>query len=228
MGIIKQQKPLKEQIVQFQCRSGTTFLYKIQPPLRIFFLICASSTILLLPTGATLICIALFLCMAVLNHISVKEHILNCSPVFYYGILLFVSDIVNNLIPLREPTPASFLPGTNTIHTILRLLPAMQCTTLLFQTTTPLALRTGIAEIELNIRKKLHTTQKTPLARSILLFSLFLPLVFSTWQQTERSWYAKNGTQSIRKIVILIPVLISTCMHRAWETACAVQNRDAQ
>ena len=223
----------------FSYKQGNSLLHKMPPLPKLLLLFAGPALLFSMPETAALpaavtLCIISFLC-----GFGPAEKLGNLKPVLAYALLLYTSDILAAAFSLMavEPTAAAgpaataiqtatansplrvFIPSANTRSLLVRLLPALQLTALFFRTTSPLQLRSGLESAEFLVTRKIR------LAPVFSLFLGFIPLVSRTWLRLDRAWRARGGKNSPGRILTLIPVLISVCMHRAAQTSLAMANR---
>ena len=136
---------------------------------------------------------------------------------------------------------------TSDVLLVARLALAILVTSLLYRTTSPLALREAIEDAEQFVlgafrKKAMHIKNLTPseqtvrtscktteraalFSSSLSLLLTFIPLVFATWKSVTRAWKARRGKSGIRMMLTLLPVFFSVCMKKAHTTSLALQNR---
>jgi biotin transport system permease protein len=85
----------------------------------------------------------------------------------------------------------------------VRLLVLLQLSSLLFRTTTLVALKSAIARI------------CPPLAVPLALFLGFIPALFELWGRLDLSWRARGGKRGIKKLFVLLPALLSLAFFHA-------------
>lgn len=93
----------------------------------------------------------------------------------------------------------------------------MQTSSLVFKTSTSLEMREGISKI---------FGRKSTITNAISMFLNFLPMVSKIWQQSKKVWKARGGKNGIKMYFILLPVLFSVGMKKAYSLAKAVQIRN--
>lgn len=121
----------------------------------------------------------------------------------------------------------NFQTQKESIFLLLKLFCMMQSASLVFKTSTSLQLRDGIEKIELCLRKTLHLKEKTSFTNAISMFLNFIPMVTKIWAQTQKAWFARGGKKSVKMYLTLLPILFSVGMKKAWNTARAMEVRNA-
>ena len=138
-----------------------------------------------------------------------------------------------------------------TLFMLTKILCLMQTASLLFKTSTSLQIREGFEIIELAVRQifvrifrkncrkngeKLlrgvatcnsddSQLKNAPIATALSMFVNFIPMVSAIWAQSKRAWFARGGKKGARMYAVLLPVLFSVGMKKAWNTARAIQIR---
>ncbi|MCR5290964.1 MAG: hypothetical protein K6E51_13310 [Treponema sp.] len=200
----------------FQYKTGNTFMHKLPAWIKIVLLFIFGTVFFFISPYACIILMVLLTVYTLNIGISLQEQLHCLKPVAYYAILLYTVSLMNKMV----------IPQKQDIVLCIRLTVALQTTSLIFFTTSPLELRSGIECIETAIRKSLPVSKKAQFSELFSFFLLFLPMVIKTWQQLEYSWKARGGKNTPRKILVLFPILLSLCMHKVWTTERAVRNRE--
>lgn len=60
---------------------------------------------------------------------------------------------------------------------------------------------------------------------AISMFINFIPMVMKIYEQSKKVWIARGGKKGIRMLLVLLPVLFSIGMKKAWNTNRAFQSR---
>ena len=104
------------------------------------------------------------------------------------------------------------------LYLILRLLCAVEATSVFFRTTSIYEITDMLIRIPFG---------KAGLAVSgvLSLFLTFLPQIFATWSELETAYRARGGRKGIAKAVVLLPLLISLSINKARTTYLALLNR---
>jgi len=223
-------------VVLFRYKGGSSFFHRLPAWCKILLVFISSAMVFLLPSQIALLFSLFFFLTAVHTGFTLKEQITDLIPVFYYTLLLYavtlgghIYEYLNVLRPVDERSMPLLLyvlsPAPQDIRLCIRLVLVFQLTSFLFRTTTSLALMQGIGQIEICIRKILPVSKKPEFAELFSFFLLFIPRILEIWNSIEYAWKARRGKNGIKKILILTPVLISLCMHSAWQTSRAVRNR---
>lgn len=208
-------------------KNTPSFLRRIPSWIKILFLPALNILFFCLSPIYSLILIAVQLILALINRISLKTQISLLKPVIYYAVLLYFSNFISTFGATKDfsKTIETIIQNKETAFMLLKLLCIMQSASLLFQTTTPMQIREGIALIESTIRRFLPFSKENKFSDTISLFINFIPLVLEIWNQSKRAWLARHGKISITMYSTLIPVLFSVGMKKAYNSARAISIR---
>jgi energy-coupling factor transporter transmembrane protein EcfT len=196
-------------------RKGKGFLYTIPAGIKLIFFLGLSLAIFIfdymfLPIGISII---------ILLSISVKirpwELLRGSSSIILLitGITIFQSLEVNPFILKQDALFGSLVLG-------LRMILSFSAGALLFSVTTMCEIRRSLSVAEGFLR-----LEKLRISLAISLMLGFIPRFFVIWEVTELAWKARGGKNSIKKIVIIIPIIMDRLMEKAAETAEALESR---
>lgn len=212
----------------FCYKYGTTILHKIDARLKLLLILAAGYAAFFLQDIPCAVCIAAAFPLACYAGFSLREQLAQLKPAVYYAAMLYTASIISAACS-RTPFPEAFRPQKSDGTLILRLVLSLQITGILYRTTSPLALRTALIQIEDGFTgifsKKKHESGSLRFSEAFSLLLIFIPQVFSVWRQAVRAWQARNGKKNIRMMILLFPVLISVCMKRSYIMSLAIQNR---
>ena len=179
----------------FSYRQGTSILHKMPALLKI--------PLLFILNALALVCTV----CARYAGFSFKQQLYDLKPVAGYALLLLCAHALSEA--LGTPSDIGALGAF-----VLKLICAVQTTSLFFNTTTSLELKQALEKI----------LPKTA-AISFTLFLVFIPLLFSVWAQAQRAWKARAGKNGIKKLFVLLPVFISLSFYKAQNLFYSLQNR---
>lgn len=136
------------------------------------------------------------------------------------------ADLLSSIIQAVKTT----FSDEKTLNFVVKFCACNQSASLMFKTSTSLELKQGIESIEIKIRKFLSFKWKSKadseiepkFSLIISMFINFLPAVFKIWNQLKKSWKARNGKNSLRMYLVLLPVLFSVGLKYASNSAKAV------
>ena len=209
----------------FSYKYGNTFLHRAPAWCKLIFIPVVSIFIFCFPPYICIGLIIVQLLLALFLRFSFSEILNDLRPVFYYAlILLFVKilSVGSQLIMLLfNPEPFSiktFLLSNfswetekPTILLLMKIFCLMQTTSIMFKTTTALQIRECFKSFD-----------------ALSMFISFIPITSRLWTQTKKAWFARGGKKGIKMYIVLLPVLFSTGMKKAWNMARAVQVRTTQ
>ncbi len=213
----------------FSYISGNSFLHKCPSWIKILFIPVINILFLFLPAYFCLFLIILQISISFLLKFSFKQQLADLKPVIFYAFLLFLMEVFTCIFSEQTSFTQRFNFQTQkeSIFLLLKLFCMMQSASLVFKTSTSLQLRDGIEKIELCLRKTLHLKEKTSFTNAISMFLNFIPMVTKIWAQTQKAWFARGGKKSVKMYLTLLPVLFSVGMKKAWNTARAMEVRNA-
>ena len=184
----------------FSYRRGTSFLHRMSPPLKLFFLFGFTALIFFFPNYV------LFYSVFFIGF-SFLEQLRDLKPILPYCLLLVSLHVFSVLIKTESSIK-------DLVFLILKLICLMQISSLFFNTTSSLQLK--------------ETLEKNLPFKVAVLFSLFLffiPLLFSIWTKLDHSWKARGGKKNLLKIFKLFPIFISEALYKGQKLMYALRNR---
>ncbi len=205
----------------FSYKKGNSFLHKCPSWIKIIFIPFINILFFCFPPEFSFILIILQIFLAFCLKFSVREQIEDLKPIFFYAILLlffqiflcfFSDDFLTNL-----KLQFNWKQQKETIFLLLKLFSIMQTSSLVFKTSTSLELREGISKI---------FGQKSVFTNAISMFLNFIPMISKIWQQSKLAWKIRGGKHGIKMYFVLLPILFSVGMKKAYNLAKAVQIRN--
>ena len=186
--------------------------------LKLLLLVAVPITLYLTPISVCLVLIAAFAIMAPIAKIQPKLFLKDLRPIVVYSLMILTIDV---LFWLLSSEKTDIITQTS-LYLILRLICAVETTSIFFRTTSIYETMETLQRIERTI-----TFGKTSLAVSGMLsmFLSFLPQIFSTWTQLETAYNARGGRKGLAKAIRLLPLLISLSIRKAQTTYLALLNR---
>ena len=163
------------------------------------------------------VCIALiptFLLLALIARIEAGRFFRDLRPIVIYSMMIISIDVLSWLVFRRKDE----IITETSLYLILRLLCAVEATSVFFRTTSIYEITDMLIRIPFG---------KAGLAVSgvFSLFLTFLPQIFATWSELETAYRARGGRKGIAKAVVLLPLLISLSINKARTTYLALLNR---
>jgi biotin transport system permease protein len=213
-------------ITLFSYKSGTTILHRLDARIKLLLIAACGYIVFSLPPVPCAVCIAAAFIVSFSAGFTFAEQLRDLRFAFYYAVLLYAVSFIT-ACATRIPFPSAFIPQKSDIILSLRLTLTIQLTSILYRTTSPLALRTALEQVETSVRHflRLKQTGTLPVSDTLSLLLVFIPQVFDVWTEINRAWKARNGRGGIRMIYTLFPVLLSVCLKRSYLTALALRNR---
>ena len=163
------------------------------------------------------VCLALiptFLLLALIAGIGVGRFFRDLRPIVIYSLMIILIDVLSWLVFRRNDEVIT----KTSLYLILRLLCAVEATSVFFRTTSIYEITDMLIRIPFG---------KAGLAVSgvFSLFLTFLPQIFATWSELEMAYRARGGRKGITKALVLLPLLISLSISKAQTTYLALLNR---
>ena len=209
----------------FNYRYDNSFLHRCPAWCKLIFIPVVSIFIFCFPPYICIGLIIVQLLLALFLHFSFSEILNDLRPVFYYAlILLFVKilSVGSQLIMLLFNSESfsiktfflsnfSWETEKPTVILLMKIFCLMQTTSIMFKTTTALQIRECFKSFD-----------------ALSMFISFIPITSRLWTQTKKAWFARGGKKVIKMYIVLLPVLFSTGIKKAWNMARAVQVRTTQ
>jgi len=196
-------------------KKGSSFLHKCPAWCKILFIPLINILFLILPVHFSFGLIFFQFILAVCLKFTFKEIISDLKPVFFYAVLLIFFELLTWLGSGAEDF-LNFFSWENekdVVYLLVKIFAVMQTASIVFKTSTTLEMRDGIAVI---------FGRKSAITTSLFLFLNFLPLVGKIWEQSKKAWIARGGKVNIRMYIVLMPVLFSVGMKKAYNQARAL------
>lgn len=202
----------------FSYKKGNSFLHKCPAWCKILFIPLINILFLCLPSYFSVALVILQFVLACILKFSIREQLTDLKPVIYYMFLLFLFQIISWLINGAQDFKSYFSweSEKETVLLLVKLFAVMQSASLVFKTSTSLEIRDGIGKI---------FGRNSVITNALSMFMNFLPMVSKIWSQSKRAWIARGGKKSIRMYMVLLPVLFSVGMKKAYNSARAITIR---
>lgn len=205
----------------FSYKAGSSFLHKCPAWCKILFIPLINILFLCLPPIFSFILLVIQFILALILGFSLREQFTDVKPVFYYAFLLFLFQIISWLFsnPGLESfkTQFSWDSEKESVFLLIKLFSIMQSASLVFKTSTSLELRDGIGKI---------FGQKSVLTNALSLFLNFIPMVSKIWEESKKAWLARGGKKNLKMYFVLLPVLFSIGLKKAYNVARAILIRN--
>ena len=186
---------------------------------KLLVLLATPFTVYLTPLYICVSLMALFLVLAIVSEMGMERFFRDLRPIAWYCLMIIAIDVLSYLLFDRNRDVITY----TSIQMILRLLCAMEATSVFFRTTSTYEISCTLQSIE----KAMTFGHSRLVVSSVLsLFLSFLPRIFRTWSDIDNAYRSRGGKKGITKIVRLLPVLITISIKKASTTYMALQNRN--
>ena len=202
----------------FSYTASDSIIHRTPAGLKILLLFCVPVTVLLCPIEVWLVLIAVFPILALVGKIRLLDFLRDLRPIVIYCLMIVSIDVLSYLLFHRNDE----IVTQRSLHTILRLLCAIEATSVFFRTTSTYETGSALQTVE-----RVLTFGKSRLVLSGLfsMFLGFLPQIFATWSSLDLAYRARGGKKGISKVLTLFPLLITMSMKKATTTYLALLNR---
>jgi len=202
----------------FSYTASDSIIHRTPAGLKILLLFCVPVTVLLCPIEVCLVLIAVFPILALVGKIRLLDFLRDLRPIVIYCLMIVSIDVLSYLLFHRNDE----IVTQRSLHTILRLLCAIEATSVFFRTTSTYETGSALQTVE-----RVLTFGKSRLVLSGLfsMFLGFLPQIFATWSSLDLAYRARGGKKGISKVLTLFPLLITMSMKKATTTYLALLNR---
>ena len=202
----------------FSYTASDSIIHRTPAGLKILLLFCVPVTVLLCPIEVCLVLIAVFPILALVGKIRLLDFLRDLRPIVIYCMMIVSIDVLSYLLFHRNDE----IVTQRSLHTILRLLCAIEATSVFFRTTSTYETGSALQTVE-----RVLTFGKSRLVLSGLfsMFLGFLPQIFATWSSLDLAYRARGGKKGISKVLTLFPLLITMSMKKATTTYLALLNR---
>lgn len=214
----------------FSYKAGNSFLHKMPPVAKILLIPFVNILVFNLPFEVSLGFLILQAALAFAIKFSLSEQLRDLRSVLYYAVILYATSFIAQFCAVnfsaQEAAKITF-SNKETLKMLVKLFCVMQSASILFKTSTTLQIREGIGAIESSIRKILPVSKKNSFTDTISLFICFIPMVYKNWELSKRAWLARGGKSGIKMLKAIFPVFFSVGIKQAYNSARAVEVRQA-
>ncbi len=202
----------------FSYKASDSIIHRTPAGLKILVLLGVPVTVLLCPIEVCLVLIAAFPILALVGRIGMKDFLRDLKPVVIYCLMIVSIDVLSYLLFHKNDEVVT----QRSFYTILRLLCAIEATSVFFRTTSTHEIGSALQTLE-----RILTFGKSRLVLSGLfsLFLGFLPQIFATWSSLDLAYRARGGKKGLSKALTLFPLLVTMSMKKATTTYLALLNR---
>ena len=192
-------------------------IHSIPAILKILVLFAVPVTVYLCPIWVSIALIALLPLVALVGRIRIRDFVHDLKPIAIYCLMIVAIDVLSYLL-----FDAKEIVTQRSLYMLLRLLCAIEVTSVFFRTTSTFEIRESLQSIE----KAVTFGHSSLVASSMFtLFLSFIPQIFATWSALDLSYRARSSKRGPTKAFVLLPLLISMSIKRASTTYLALLNR---
>ena len=204
----------------FAYKPGSSFLHKCPAWCKILFIPLLNILFLCLPPYFSLGLMIFQVLLAFGLGFSIREQLSDLRPIIYYAVLLFVFQLISwfigGLSPQSFAQSFSWAAEKETVFLLIKLFAIMQSASLVFKTSSSLELREGIGKL---------FGYNSVFTNAISMFLNFIPMLSKIWEESKRAWIARSGKANLKMYMVLLPVLFSVGMKKAFNMARAISIR---
>ena len=203
----------------FSYSKKRSLIHRIPAWIKLLILIATPFTLYLTPIYVCLSLMGFFAVLAIISRTGFSRFLRDLRPIAYYCLMIIAIDVLSYLLFDKNRRIIS----DSSIQMILRLLCAIEATSVFFRTTSTYEISYTLQAIEKAVTFG-HT--RFVVSGSLSLFLGFLPRIFKTWSDIDLAYRSRGGKKGIAKVIKLLPVLISVSIKNASTTYMALQNRN--
>ena len=203
----------------FSYSKGKSFIHRTPAWLKLLILIAVPVTVSLTPLYVCLGLMALFVLLALASGMGFTRFLRDLRPIAVYCLMIVTIDVLSYVFFDRSRAVVT----QNSLSLILRLLCAMEATSVFFRTTGSYEITSTLQSIE---RAVTFGHSRLVVSGMLSLFLSFLPQIFRTWSEIDCAYRARGGRRGPAKTVTLLPVLITISMKKASTTYMALLDRN--
>lgn len=193
-------------------------VHRMNPALKLVLLLAFAIADYFLSPSACMISMFVIALLQILSKVPFRDYLHDLKPITYFCIFLVLIDLASCFIFRTQEEIISM----GTISMALRMLCAMQCSSLFFRTTSYFQLRSSLrkAETALTRGKSRHT-----LSTVLTLFISFLPKIFAIYSDIDLAYRSRGGRNGLVKALRILPVVITCSLKKADDTFISMTNR---
>ncbi len=217
---------MKKQHSIFSYKAGNSLIHKLPAWIKILTVPVLNILLFFLPVYVSVCFIIIQFTAASLLRFTLSEQIRDVKAVLYYAALLYITEFIGAFFSKGTDTAIkAVFSDTHTLLMLIKLFCILQSSSIIFKTTTSSEIREGIGIIETALRKYLPVSKKNNFTGLLSLFICFIPEISAIWEKIKYAWYARQGKQSVKMYTVLLPVLFSAGIKKAYNSAKAVAAR---
>ncbi|MBR5645840.1 MAG: hypothetical protein IKX23_04295 [Treponema sp.] len=194
-------------------KAGNSLFHKCPSWIKILFIPCFSILIFILPVWFTVLLVIVQFIVQLSLHFSLRDFYYDLRPVLFYAVLLYITKIISK----------QFNDGKTTLYFLMKIFCMLQSASIMYKTSTVLELREGFEKIENSI--KIIIKYKFSIAQTLSIFVIFIPMLSRIWTQSKKAWVVRGGKKNIKMFIVLLNMLFTTGLKKAWNNSRAIQIR---
>ena len=187
--------------------------------IKLAVLLATPVTIYLTPVRVCISLMAVYILLALISRMGFTRFLRDLRPIAVYCVMIAMIDVLSWLFFNRE---RDIVTQTSMLM-MLRLVCATEAASVFFRTTGTYEIGCTLMGIEKAVTFG-HT--KYAVSGMFTLFLSFLPQIFQTWSGIDAAYRSRGGRRGIRKVLVLLPVLITISMKKAETTRLSLLARD--
>ena len=194
-------------MILFRYSKRKTVLHSFPCIVKFLIMISVSIMVCFLDVKVNLIIFTVFILLSQIGKVSVISIIKDMLPIIWYSVFILLVNVLSALINSNPITISTIFIGSS-VNLIVRLFVVVLITSVFLRTTSMFDLYYAFKK-----------------ALPIVLFFNFFTRIFSTWDMLSKVYKARGGKNGIKKVVKLLPVLISIGIKKANDTYLSLYNR---
>jgi energy-coupling factor transporter transmembrane protein EcfT len=203
----------------FACTRCNSPIHRAPAWIKLLVLLATPVTIHLTPIYVCFSLMAFYVLLALVSRMGFTRFLRDLRPIAVYCVMISMIDVLSWVFFNRE---RDIVTQTSMLM-MLRLVCATEAASVFFRTTGTYEIGNTLRGIEKAITFG-HT--KYAVSGMFTLFLSFLPQIFRTWSGIDAAYRSRGGRRGIRKVLVLLPVLITISMKKAETTRLSLLARD--
>ncbi|MBQ2050419.1 MAG: hypothetical protein II493_08485 [Spirochaetales bacterium] len=203
----------------FSYSKGGSFIHRTPAWIKLLVLIAVPFTVSTTPVFICVGLMALFALLALMSGMGFTKFLRDLRPIGIYCVMIALIDALSYVFFDRSRAVIT----QSSLNLILRLLCAMEATSVFFRTTGTYEITSTLQAVE---RAVTFGHSRLAVSGMLSLFLSFLPQIFRTWSDIDCAYRSRGGKGGPSRIVRLMPVLITVSLKKASTTYMALLDRN--
>lgn len=203
----------------FSYTRRNSLLHRTPAWIKLLVLLATPVTIHLTPVWVCISLMVLYVLLAAVSRMGFSGFFRDIRPILVYCAMVVMIDVLSWLLFNREKD----IVTQTGILMVLRLVCAAEAASVFFRTTGTYEIGNTLRGIERAVTFG-HT--RYAVSGMFTLFLGFLPQIFRTWSEIDAAYRSRGGRRGIRKVLVLLPILITISMKKAETTRLSLLARD--